>query len=62
MVAHDLLKYHVLRMALGAVANILLNLWFIPLWGAAGSALATVRSFYICIFSLLVIKPAREVF
>lgn len=34
---------HALRRSLfGAVANVLLNLWWIPLWGIAGAALATV--------------------
>ncbi|MCL5014517.1 MAG: flippase [Firmicutes bacterium] len=36
---------------LGAVLNVLLNLWFIPPWGAAGSAIAiTVTEFFILIF------------
>lgn len=30
------------RTMLGAVANVLLNLWWIPLWGGIGSAMATL--------------------
>lgn len=38
------------RTALGAVANVGLNLWLIPVYGAVGAALATVLSYGIVVF------------
>ena len=38
------------RTVLGAVANVVLNLWLIPLHGAVGAALATVISYAIAAF------------
>lgn len=38
------------RTVLGAVANVALNLWLIPLYGAIGAALATVISYAIAAF------------
>ena len=38
------------RTVLGAVANVALNLWLIPIYGAVGAALATVISYAIAAF------------
>jgi O-antigen/teichoic acid export membrane protein len=48
----NLLKFSLFTMALGTIANICLNLYWIPLYGAKGSIIATIVSFFITIFLL----------
>ena len=51
------------RTVLGAVANVVLNLWLIPLHGAVGAALATVISYGIAAFiSDVTQKEAHKMF
>lgn len=51
------------RTLLGAVTNIALNLWWIPLYGVVGAASATVISYAIAAFiSDLVCKETRQMF
>lgn len=44
----------------GAVANIALNLWFIPLWGALGAAIATALS-YLIVLIIRLISTRRSI-
>lgn len=51
------------RSALGAIANVILNLWLIPDYGAVGAALATVISYAIAaFFADLLQKDTRTMF
>jgi len=48
------------RTAMGAVANILLNLWLIPLYGGMGASVATLIACFISTFYLLLIGKTRQ--
>ncbi|WP_026897699.1 flippase [Daejeonella oryzae] len=48
------------RTALGAVVNILLNLWLIPLYGGVGSAIATLIAYFTATFSILLFPHTRR--
>ena len=48
------------RTAMGAVANILLNLWLIPLYGGVGASIATLIACAISTFYLLFIGKTRQ--
>lgn len=48
------------RTATGAVANILLNLWLIPLYGGIGASIATLIACFISTFYLLLIGKTRQ--
>ncbi|MBJ7900978.1 MAG: oligosaccharide flippase family protein [Cyanobacteria bacterium RI_101] len=47
LIAENLTRFSFLTTSLGAVANILLNLWLIPPYGGLGAALATLASYAI---------------
>jgi len=48
---------------LGAVLNVICNLWLIPLLGIVGAALATIISYFIAAYlSLLFFKKTRDNF
>lgn len=49
------------RTLLGMVANIFLNILLIPIWGVQGAAIATVISYFIAVFSVLIKKETRIV-
>ncbi len=48
------------RTALGAVVNILLNIWLIPLYGGLGASIATLVAYFIATFSILLISRTRQ--
>ena len=48
------------RTATGAVANILLNLWLIPLYGGVGASIATLIACFISTFYLLFVGKTRQ--
>ena len=51
------------RTVLGAVVNVALNFWFIPIYGAVGAALATVLSYTITVFFAdLMHKETKKMF
>lgn len=45
LIAEDLLAFSLVTHGVGAVANVLLNLWLIPIYGGIGAAAATVISY-----------------
>lgn len=47
------------RTALGAIINILLNLWLIPLYGGVGASIATLIACMVTTFYLLLIPKTR---
>ncbi|MEO8795967.1 MAG: flippase, partial [Daejeonella sp.] len=48
------------RTAIGALVNILLNLWLIPIYGGVGSAIATLIAYFVAAFSILLFKQTRQ--
>lgn len=48
------------RTAMGAVINILLNLWLIPLYGGIGASIATLIACAVSAFYLLLIPKTRD--
>ena len=63
LVAENLERYSFYRTSLGAVLNVICNLWLIPLLGIVGAALATIISYFIAAYlSLLFFKKTRNNF
>jgi PST family polysaccharide transporter len=61
LIAEKLYKFSLLTTGLGAIANIILNVILIPVYGGIGAAWATLFSYMIASFlSLLLTKPTRE--
>ncbi len=60
LVAKNLQRFTPYSSAAGALANVLLNLWLIPLYGALGASWATVISYSLAgVFFLLVFSEIR---
>ena len=59
LLAEKLQKISFYRTLIGLVCNIAMNLALIPKWGAMGAAIATVISYFIATFSLVVFKSTR---
>ena len=58
----ELQKKIFLFTSIGAVANIVLNLWLVPKWGAVGSAWATVLSYSVFgVIVQLIVRSTRQV-
>lgn len=60
LLANNLQKISLYRTGVGVIANIGINLWLIPIYGATGAAIATVISYYISVFSMLLFKSCRQ--
>lgn len=60
LIAENLTRISFLRTAIGALANILLNLWLLPRYGMNGAALATLLAYFISTFSVLLIPKTRQ--
>jgi O-antigen/teichoic acid export membrane protein len=58
IIAKNLQRYLPLSTILGAVVNVVLNLAFIPLWGALGASWATVVSY--CLASIFLFLGIRQ--
>ena len=48
------------RTAIGAIANILLNLWLIPMYGGLGASAATLIAYFVATFSILLYSKTRQ--
>lgn len=48
------------RTAAGALVNILLNIWLIPLYGGLGASIATLIAYFVATFSILVLARTRQ--
>ena len=59
LVAKNLQKHILVPAVIGAVTNILLNLWAIPRYGALGASWATVASYAIGTMYFLCVRPVR---
>jgi PST family polysaccharide transporter len=52
-------RYSLYRTLVGLLANLILNILFIPRMGAAGAAIATLISYFISVFSLVIFSRTR---
>lgn len=59
LIAENLTRISFLRTAVGALANILLNLWLLPRFGMNGAAVATLLAYFLSTFSVLLIPKTR---
>ena len=61
LIAENLFSFSLLTQGIGAIVNIVLNIYFIPLWGGIGAAAATVISYacagYLSLFLLPATRP-----
>ena len=62
IIADNLQPYHLFRVLLGCILNIILNLLFIPRWGAVGAAAALIISCIVSVYSILLFKKVRIIF
>jgi PST family polysaccharide transporter len=60
VLAENLLKISMFRTMLGLATNFVLNLAFIPQYGAQGAAVATVVSYFVATFSLVIFVSTRS--
>lgn len=60
LIAENFNKLTFIRTTVGAVLNILLNLWLIPAMGAIGAAVATLISYFVSTFFILLIPKLRQ--
>jgi Na+-driven multidrug efflux pump len=45
---------------MGAIVNIALNVWLIPLYGGIGTSVATLIAYFVSTFYILLIPKTRE--
>lgn len=62
LVTENLTKISFMRTSLGMIANVILNLILIPTYGIIGSAVATLISYTIAVFSIGFFKESRKQF
>ncbi|RZL31505.1 MAG: flippase, partial [Pedobacter sp.] len=60
LVAEGFTKISFYRTAAGAIINIGLNLWLIPLYAGVGASLATLVACFVSTFYLLLIPKTRQ--
>ena len=60
LLAEGYTKISFQRTAFGAVANILLNLWLIPLYGGIGASIATLIACFLSTFYIIFIPKTRQ--
>ncbi|MDR6785776.1 O-antigen/teichoic acid export membrane protein [Pedobacter africanus] len=59
MIAENFNKFTFVRTTIGAILNVLLNLWLIPHMGGLGAAIATLISYFVSTFSILLVPKLR---
>lgn len=59
LIAEGFFKLSMLRTGVGAIVNILLNIWLIPAYGILGAAYATLAAYAIATFFILFIPQTR---
>ncbi len=57
LLSENLLKFSLVSHGLGAVINVLLNMWLIPIYGGVGAAFATVISYFVASYLAFLISP-----
>lgn len=62
LVTENLTKISLMRTSLGMIANVILNIIFIPRYGIIGSAVATLISYTLATFSIVLFKNTSHQF
>jgi O-antigen/teichoic acid export membrane protein len=57
LIAENLTKYSFATTCVGAISNVILNLWLIPLYGGTGAALATLISYMLVSHGSCILYP-----
>lgn len=57
MLTENMMTYSMLTMLIGTAINIMLNLYFIPIWGSLGAIMATLISLFITVFFIDIFYP-----
>ena len=60
LIAEGYIKISFYRTALGAIVNIVLNLWLIPKYAGVGASIATLIACFVTAFSILLIPKTRS--
>lgn len=60
LIAEGFMKLSLLRTAIGAIINILLNVWWIPIYGIQGAAYASLIAYVCATFFILFIPKTRQ--
>ena len=60
LMAENIVKYSLYRTLVGAITNIILNFVLIPKYQEAGAAYATLVSYFMSTFSMVLFKPCRR--
>ncbi|TDQ09850.1 flippase [Pedobacter metabolipauper] len=60
LIAEGYIKLSMMRTAMGAVVNIVLNIFWIPKYGIAGAAYATLIAYFVSTFWILLIPQTRQ--
>lgn len=60
LIAEGYMKISLLRTAFGAIINIILNLWWIPIYGIQGAAYASLIAYVCATFFILFIPKTRQ--
>jgi len=60
LIAEGYFKLSMLRTGIGAIVNIILNLFFIPAYGIIGAAYATLIAYAVATFFILFIPKTRQ--
>ena len=60
LIAEGYTKIALQRTAIGALVNVLLNLWLIPLYGGIGTSVATLIAYAISTFYILILPKTRH--
>jgi len=62
LVTENLTKISLMRTSIGMIANVILNIILIPMYGIIGSAVATLISYTLSTFSIVFFKKSRQQF
>lgn len=60
LIAEGYFKLSMLRTGVGAIVNIILNIFFIPAYGIIGAAYATLIAYFVATFFIVFIPKTRE--
>ncbi len=63
LIVEEKFRFSLISQVSGAIANVGLNFWLIPLWGGIGAAIATLASYFIgAILVLGLFKDTKDIF
>ena len=63
LLIENFLEFSIITQGIGAISNIALNIWLIPIYGIKGAAFATLISYsFASYFSLFIFKKTRPIF